>query len=65
MRKLIIMIVAAVATLSGAAMLPTEADAAGCYRVGLSGYHWYGFCAGPRFLYPHRRICQHGHCYYR
>jgi len=38
---------------------------AGCYRLGETGYHWYGFCLGPRFLYPHRRICHHGYCYYR
>jgi hypothetical protein len=37
----------------------------GCYRLGFTGYHWYGFCAGPRFLYPHRRICRHRYCYYR
>jgi len=38
---------------------------AGCYRLGETGYHWYGFCLGPRFLYPHHRICHHGYCYYR
>ena len=64
MRKFIMIIVSA-AALSSAAFFSTEADAAGCYRLGLSGYHWYGFCAGPRFLYPHRRICHNGHCYYR
>jgi hypothetical protein len=37
----------------------------GCYRLGLSGYHWYGFCAGPSVLYPHRRVCRNHHCYYR
>ena len=64
MRKLI-MIAAAVATLSGAAMLPTEADAAGCYRLGLGGYHWHSFCAGPYSLYPHHSVCRNGRCYYR
>jgi hypothetical protein len=64
MRKLAIL-VAATATLSAVALLPTEADAAGCYRLGLTGYHWYSFCAGPRILYPHRRVCRHGHCWYR
>jgi hypothetical protein len=38
---------------------------AGCYRWGETGYHWYGFCLGPRFIYPHRRVCRHGYCYYR
>lgn len=38
---------------------------AGCYRLGETGYHWYHSCWGPRFLYPHRRICHHGYCYYR
>lgn len=37
----------------------------GCYRLGLSGYHWYHFCAGPGFLYPHHRVCRHGACWYR
>lgn len=63
MRKLAIL-VAATATLSAVALLPTAADA-GCYRLGLSGYHWYRFCAGPRILYPHHRVCRHGHCWYR
>jgi hypothetical protein len=38
---------------------------AGCYRLGETGYHWYSFCLGPRFLYPHHRICRHSYCYYR
>jgi hypothetical protein len=46
------------------ALWPTAADA-GCYRLGLSGYHWYGSCFGPAFLYPHQRVCRHGHCWYR
>ena len=48
MRKLAIL-VAATATLSAVALLPTAADA-GCYRLGLSGYHWYRFCAGSHSL---------------
>jgi hypothetical protein len=63
MRKLALL-VAAAATLSAVALLPTEADA-GCYRLGLTGYHWYRSCVGPRVLYPHRRVCRHGHCWYR
>ncbi|MGO9741316.1 MAG: hypothetical protein ACLPN5_07350 [Roseiarcus sp.] len=55
--------VAAVATLLAVALPATEADA-GCYRLGLTGFHWYRFCAGPRFLYPHHRVCRHGHCWY-
>ena len=54
---------AALMTVAGAG-----AAQAGCYRLGLSGYHWYGFCAGPRFMYPHGRHCHwhHGHriCHY-
>ena len=45
------------------AFWPTTADA-GCYRLGETGYHWYRFCAGPAFLYPHHRVCRHGHCWY-
>jgi len=40
-------------------------ETTGCYRLGETGYHWYDFCVGPRFLYPHHRVCRHGHCYYR
>ena len=57
---------AAVALFAG--LTPTSASA-GCYRMGETGYHWYRYCAGPRFLYPHHRVCRwrHGHryCYYR
>jgi len=52
------------ATLSAVALTPTTADA-GCYRLGVTGYHWYHFCAGPPVLYPHERVCRHGHCWYR
>lgn len=37
----------------------------GCYRLGLTGYHWYHFCLGPGWLYPHHRVCRHGYCWYR
>jgi hypothetical protein len=37
----------------------------GCYRLGETGYHWYRFCFGPSFLYPHQRVCRHGYCWYR
>ena len=57
-------IAAAVATLSAVALAPTEASA-GCYRMGMTGYHWYGFCVGPSFLYPHHRVCRNGHCWLR
>jgi hypothetical protein len=79
MRKLTVMIVAIV--LGSLAPTATEAAAgvnvqaafadvnpfqtAGCYRLGETGYHWYYFCLGPHFLYPHHRICHHGYCYYR
>jgi hypothetical protein len=52
-------------TLSALVAASSEAEA-GCYRVGLSGYHWYHSCFGPHFLYPHHRVCnRHGYCYYR
>jgi hypothetical protein len=40
-------------------------EQAGCYRLGETGYHWYHWCVGPHFLYPHHRVCHHGECYYR
>lgn len=40
-------------------------ESAGCYRLGETGYHWYRFCFGPTWLYPHRRICRRGACWYR
>lgn len=64
MRKLA-MLVAVAATLSVAALSPTTAEASGCYRLGLTGYHWYGFCLGPDVLYPHQRVCRHGSCWYQ
>ncbi len=48
---------------TAAGVLPIET--AGCYRLGETGYHWYAFCVGPRWLYPHRRICHHRYCHYR
>ena len=61
--RTLVMLVAAMATLSAVALTPTTADA-GCYRLGVTGYHWYHFCAGPGFLYPHYRACRHGYCWY-
>jgi opacity protein-like surface antigen len=69
MRK-IVLLAAAVATLSSAAILPASAQItpqgwnSGCYRFGETGYHWYGFCLGPNFAYPHKRVCDHGNCSY-
>ena len=63
MQKLRKCIVAA-ATLSIAVLLSSGAEA-GCYRLGETGYHWYGFCFGPHFMYPHHRFCRHGYCWYR
>jgi hypothetical protein len=40
-------------------------EKAGCYRLGETGYHWYRSCFGPSWLYPHRRVCRRGHCWYR
>jgi hypothetical protein len=64
MRKLA-MFVAATAMLSALATLPAQAFDSGCYRLGLTGYHWYGFCVGPNILYPHQRVCRNGECWYR
>jgi opacity protein-like surface antigen len=64
MRK-IALLAAALTISAGALTAATPADAAGCYRVGTTGYHWYKFCAGPSFLYPHRRVCHNGRCWYR
>jgi hypothetical protein len=58
-----IAMLAAAAALSVVA-LSSEADA-GCYRVGPTGYHWYRYCVGPAFLYPHQRVCHNGRCWYR
>jgi hypothetical protein len=55
---------AVVATLSLGVLLPGAAQA-GCYRLGETGYHWYRYCLGPSFIYPHHRICRHGRCWYR
>ncbi|HEV3042305.1 MAG TPA: hypothetical protein VGY52_00370 [Roseiarcus sp.] len=63
MRKLALLAVAG-ATLAAAALIPSEASA-GCYRLGETGYHWYSYCFGPRFIYPHHRVCRHGYCWYR
>ena len=37
----------------------------GCYRLGETGYHWYRYCFGPAFIYPHQRVCRNGYCWYR
>jgi hypothetical protein len=37
----------------------------GCFRLGETGYHWYRFCFGPTWLYPHHRVCRHGYCWCR
>jgi hypothetical protein len=63
MRKFTLLI-AALAGLSISTLSPGIAEA-GCYRLGLTGYHWYRFCLGPHDLYPHHRVCRHGHCWYR
>ena len=64
MRKFATIIVAA-GILSAGALFST-AEAAGCYRLGETGYHWYRSCFGPHFLYPHHRVChEDGYCYYR
>jgi len=28
----------------------------------MESLYWYRFCAGPTWLYPHRRVCRHGYC---
>jgi hypothetical protein len=63
MRKLLTTAAAATA-LALAALAPTAAEA-GCYRLGETGYHWYRFCFGPSFIYPHYRVCRHGYCWYQ
>jgi hypothetical protein len=58
------LIAAAAATFSAAALTPSAAEA-GCYRLGETGYHWYRFCLGPAFIYPHHRYCnRHSWCWY-
>ncbi|HLW92775.1 MAG TPA: hypothetical protein VKS78_15945 [Roseiarcus sp.] len=68
MRKLALL-VAAAAAISTAALATANAQTGwndGCYRLGLTGYHWYNFCVGPDFAYPHRRVCERGgFCWYR
>ncbi len=63
MNSLTISLIFAVA-LSGLCLTPTVASA-GCARWGETGYHFYRYCAGPRFLYPHHRRCyRSGFCAY-
>ena len=66
MRKLALLIGLATA-LSAAAPLAADAQGFndGCYRLGFTGYHWYRFCLGPDFIYPHQRVCRNGSCWYR
>jgi hypothetical protein len=40
-------------------------DNGGCYRWGETGYHWYNFCIGPAWLYPHQRVCRRNYCWYQ
>jgi hypothetical protein len=63
MRKLVMSMTAATILLAGTLVSTTAS--AGCIRLGETGYHWYRFCVGPSFLYPHQRVCRHGHCWYR
>jgi hypothetical protein len=42
-----------------------RAEPFGCYRWGETGYHWYPFCLGPSWLYPHQRVCRQGYCWYQ
>ncbi|MBP1065265.1 hypothetical protein ACVIWV_003011 [Bradyrhizobium diazoefficiens] len=60
----IVLLAAAAAILSIATVFPSSAEA-GCYRLGETGYHWYRSCWGPRWIYPHQRVCRHGYCWYR
>ena len=62
MRRFVLLAVAAILSLG--VLLPSAAQA-GCYRLGETGYHWYRYCFGPYFMYPHHRVCRHGHCWYR
>ena len=64
MRKLVAIAIGS-AVLCAVAVVPTTSQAAGCYRLGETGYHWYPFCFGPTWLYPHHRVCRHGYCWYR
>lgn len=63
-RMMVAAAAAALLTVAG-----SGAAQAGCYRLGETGYHWYRYCVGPRFMYPHTRHCawRNGrrHCWYR
>jgi hypothetical protein len=69
MRKLAIL---AIATAMALSTLPALADSPltpggwnhGCFRWGETGYHWYGFCLGPDFVYPHHKTCGQNGCSY-
>jgi hypothetical protein len=47
----------------GAGAVPEASliDRVGCYRWGETGYHWYRFCLGPSWLYPHHCRWRHGY----
>jgi hypothetical protein len=51
--------------LAAAVSFLDETKPIGCYRLGLTGYHWYRSCIGPHWLYPHHRACRHDWCGYR
>jgi hypothetical protein len=69
MRKLAILVAATavMATFPALAQSPTPLTPAGwnhgCFRWGETGHHWYDFCVGPDFLYPHHKNCdKNGFC---
>jgi hypothetical protein len=60
--KKAVLTLAAIVALTSASILPASA---GCYRLGLTGYHWYHYCAGPHVLYPHHKHCnKYGFCWF-
>jgi hypothetical protein len=58
-------LLAAVAVIVSVGIAMPSAAQAGCFRLGETGYHWYRSCWGPYWIYPHQRVCRHGHCWYR
>lgn len=72
MRKLAILVAAAAVVsafpaLAQSSSAPlTPAGNHGCFRWGETGDHWYSFCLGPDFFYPHRKTCNSaGWCTFR
>jgi hypothetical protein len=63
MRKLAILVVAALALSQGPSIAQSPSALTpsgwnhGCFRWGETGHHWYDFCVGPDWLYPHRKSC--------